>query len=77
MRNNRLKVVAILVGLFLGIQNLYSQQYQVNENAYQLPNGWKISAVGEMSKMGDLPMQLVLHPSKKWMLVINAGQSNQ
>ncbi len=77
MRNNRLQVVAIVLGLFLGNQNLYSQQYQVNKNAYQLPNGWKISAVGEMSKMGDLPMQLVIHPSKKWMVGINAGQSNQ
>lgn len=77
MRNNRLKTITLILVLFLGKLNLYCQQYQVNKNPYQLPNRWKISAVGEMSKMGDLPMQLVVHPSKKWMVGINAGQSNQ
>jgi hypothetical protein len=64
MKNNRFNIIAIVLGLILGNQNLYSQQYQVNKNAYQLPNGWKISAVGDGFKMGDLPMQLLIHPSK-------------
>lgn len=76
MKNNRINVIALVLGLFLCSQ-VYGQKYELNKNPYQLPNGWKISAVGEMSKMGDLPMQLVIHPSKKWMVGINAGQSNQ
>ena len=76
MKNNRINIIALVLGLFLCSQ-VYGQKYELNKNPYQLPNGWKISAVGEMSKMGDLPMQLVIHPSKKWMVGINAGQSNQ
>ena len=76
MRNNRINIIAVVLGLFLCSQ-VYGQKYELNKNPYQLPNGWKISAIGETSKMGDLPMQLVVHPSKKWMVGINAGQSNQ
>ena len=76
MRNNRINIIAVVLGLFL-CKQVYGQQYELNKNPYQLPNGWKISAIGETSKMGDLPMQLVVHPSKKWMVGINAGQSNQ
>ena len=42
----------------------------------KLPNGWSISPVGNQIRVGDLPMKMIVHPSQKWVLVQNAGQSD-
>lgn len=42
----------------------------------ELPNGWKLSPKGEKYPLGDLPMQMILDPSNRYLVVANAGQSD-
>ena len=42
-----------------------------------LPNGWSLTPVGHSLPLGDLPLNLVLSPSRKLMAVTNNGQSRQ
>jgi len=44
---------------------------------FYLPNGWKISPVGKQYALGDLPLHLLLSPSKKYLGILNCGQSKQ
>jgi len=41
-----------------------------------LPNGWSLSPIGKQLRVGDLPMKMLVHPSQRWILVQNAGQSD-
>lgn len=42
-----------------------------------LANGWKISPVGKMLPLGDLPLNIAVSPSGKLLAVTNNGQSTQ
>ena len=42
-----------------------------------LSNGWKLSPVGKMLPLGDLPLNIAVHPSGKLLAVTNNGQSVQ
>ena len=42
-----------------------------------LPNGWALSPAGESLPLGDLPLNMAISKSKKWMAVTNNGQSTQ
>jgi YVTN family beta-propeller protein len=39
----------------------------------QLPNQWRLRPAGSQLEIGDFPVQLVLHPSSKWAVVLHAG----
>lgn len=43
----------------------------------QLPNGWKLSPAGRSLPLGDLPLNIQLSASGKYMAVTNNGQSTQ
>ena len=45
--------------------------------AVQLPNGWKLSPAGESFDLGDLPLNLAVSNSEKYIAVTNNGQSTQ
>jgi YVTN family beta-propeller protein len=42
-----------------------------------LPNGWSLASAGRSLPLGDLPLNMALSPSKKWLAVTNNGQSRQ
>nr|WP_229249346.1 bifunctional YncE family protein/alkaline phosphatase family protein [Dyadobacter sandarakinus] len=42
-----------------------------------LPNGWSLTPVGSSLELDDLPLNLVVSPSKKYLAVTNNGQSTQ
>ena len=42
-----------------------------------LPNGWSLSPVGRFYKLGDLPLNMVVSPSRKYLGILNSGQSTQ
>lgn len=46
-------------------------------NQVSLSNGWKLSPVGKMFPLGDLPLNIAVHPSGKMLAVTNNGQSIQ
>lgn len=42
-----------------------------------LPNGWSLTPVGKSLPLGDLPLNIAVSPTKKWLAVTNNGQSTQ
>lgn len=42
-----------------------------------LPNGWKLSPAGHSTTLGDLPLNMQLSPSGRYVAVTNNGQSTQ
>ena len=46
-------------------------------NQKRLPNGWKLSPVGRSFPLGDLPLNIAVSKSQKFMAVTNNGQSVQ
>ena len=42
-----------------------------------LPNGWTLSPAGRMLSLGDLPLNIAVSKTKRWMAVTNNGQSVQ
>jgi YVTN family beta-propeller protein len=46
-------------------------------NPVQLPNGWKLTPAGESFGLGDLPLNLAVSNSEKYIAVTNNGQSTQ
>lgn len=43
----------------------------------QLPNGWSLTPVGKSLLLGDLPLNIAISSSKKYIAVTNNGQSVQ
>lgn len=43
----------------------------------QLPNGWSLTPAGKSLELGDLPLNIAIAPSKKYLAVTNNGQSTQ
>ena len=50
---------------------------EIEAGRVSLPNGWKLSPVGKMLPVGDLPLNIAVSPSKKLLAVTNNGQSDQ
>jgi len=50
---------------------------EIEANRASLPNGWKLTPVGKMLPVGDLPLNIAVSPSGKMLAVINNGQSDQ
>ena len=50
---------------------------EIEKNRISLPNGWKLSPVGKMLRVGDLPLNIAVSPSGKMLAVTNNGQSEQ
>lgn len=42
-----------------------------------LPNGWRLTPTGKSLALGDLPLNIAISPSKKFIAVTNNGQSVQ
>ena len=62
------------------LQPVVAQQrpgLQENTSQVLLPNGWKISPAGRSILLGDLPLNMQLSTSGKYLAVTNNGQSTQ
>ncbi|OQP66964.1 hypothetical protein A3860_00980 [Niastella vici] len=58
----------------------FAQPTPYNSNSSEkvkLSNGWYLSPTGRSLPLGDLPLNLVVSPSKKYLAVTNNGQSVQ
>jgi len=59
-------------------QNQFSELYkQLSEKRVNLPNGWSITPAGKSVNLDDLPLNMVVSSSKKYLAVTNNGQSTQ
>src|ERR1700733_11845555 len=71
------KIIFIAVLLITGL-HLYSQTVQqLQAKRINLPNGWSLTPVGSSLPVGDLPLNIAISSSKKYMAVTNNGQSTQ
>lgn len=50
---------------------------ELSAKRIKLPNGWSLTPVGRSLDLDDLPLNLVVSPSKKYLAVTNNGQSTQ
>jgi YVTN family beta-propeller protein len=56
---------------------VFAQSNVNTSNKIQLPNGWKLSPAGKSIPLGDLPLNMAISKSKKWMAITNNGQGKQ
>ena len=50
---------------------------EIESHAVSLPNGWRLTPVGKLLPLGDLPLNIAVSPSKKLAAVTNNGESDQ
>src|SRR5437762_942893 len=51
--------------------------FSIAQKKLTLPNGWSLSPAGRSLKVGDLPLNIAVSSSKKYIAVTNNGQSKQ
>ncbi|WPU97086.1 bifunctional YncE family protein/alkaline phosphatase family protein [Mucilaginibacter sabulilitoris] len=73
MKNITLVWIIALISLKAGAQNLAD----IEHSRISLPNGWGITAIGQHLPLGDLPLNMAVSKSKKYIAVTNNGQSKQ
>jgi DNA-binding beta-propeller fold protein YncE len=70
--------ICSLVVLTAGAQKQSAAlEKQLDSNRVRLPNGWYLSPAGRSFPLGDLPLNIAVSSSKKYMAVTNNGQSIQ
>ena len=69
------KIVFFLIVCIISAQ--VQAQDITSENRVILPNGWALSPAGKSLPLGDLPLNMAISKSKKWMAITNNGQSTQ
>jgi len=55
----------------------YFVMHAAAQKTVTLPNGWSLSPAGRSLPLGDLPLNMAVSSSKKWIAVTNNGQSKQ
>ncbi len=74
--NPKIKRMKNRIALLLLLASLVSADLFA-QTPVQLPNGWKLTPAGRSLPLGDLPLNMALSRSRKWMAVTNNGQSVQ
>ncbi len=69
-------VIVILTLLCCSLQCLAQQKIKLPE-VIKLPNGWSLTPVGKSLPLGDLPLNIAVSSTKKYIAVTNNGQSTQ
>ncbi len=81
MLSPRFKIIVLLICtnmLSASILQVEAQSLiEIESGRVSLPNGWKLSPVGKMLRVGDLPLNIAVSPSQKMLAVTNNGQSDQ
>jgi YVTN family beta-propeller protein len=65
----------ILIGFIIPLQA--QTMKEIESHAVTLPNGWKLTPVGKLLPLGDLPLNIAISPSKKLAAITNNGESDQ
>jgi len=73
MRRTIFLTLCLLSTLVLSAQSVQ----ELKKKSVKLPNGWQLTPIGKSLPLGDLPLNLVISPTKKYMAVTNNGQSVQ
>ena len=73
MKNFSILFLLFVSSIVLG-QNLDTQ---LESKRVMLPNGWSLTPAGRSVQVGDLPLNIAVSPTKKWIAVTNNGQGTQ
>lgn len=68
---------AFIFLLFLFFVGQSTRAQQQPGGSVTLPNGWRLSYIGRSLPLGDLPLNIAVSSSKKYIAVTNNGQSVQ
>jgi YVTN family beta-propeller protein len=71
------KILALCAGIWLVVTSNSQTLQQLESKRVHLPNGWSLTPVGKSLPLGDLPLNIAVSPSKKYLAVTNNGQSTQ
>ncbi|MEJ7769166.1 MAG: bifunctional YncE family protein/alkaline phosphatase family protein [Chitinophagaceae bacterium] len=72
-----LSVVMMLLSFIMSIAQTTALEKELERKRVRLPNGWHLSPVGRTLALGDLPLNMAVSSSKKYIAVTNNGQSIQ
>jgi hypothetical protein len=78
--NEAIKKILIFFQIFyIGFAvNLPAQTLkEIESHKVSLPNGWRLTPVGKLLPLGDLPLNIAVSPSKKLAAITNNGESDQ
>jgi YVTN family beta-propeller protein len=50
---------------------------ELESHGVSLPNGWRLTPVGNLLPLGDLPLNIAISPSQKLAAITNNGESDQ
>jgi YVTN family beta-propeller protein len=76
-------IIMVVLSLIIGCKNQKpndnnsSTIEKLGLKRVKLSNGWSLTPIGKNLKLQDLPLNLVVSPSKKYLAVTNNGQSTQ
>jgi DNA-binding beta-propeller fold protein YncE len=70
------KCLCGLFMIFFVLNFLFAQKDTVSRRIH-LPNGWSLTPAGKSIPLGDLPLNIIVSPSKRYLAVTNNGQSTQ
>ena len=71
------KYILLINLLFVGVFS-HAQETKIEiQNTIKLPNGWSLSPAGKSLPLGDLPLNMAVSASKKYMAITNNGQGKQ
>jgi YVTN family beta-propeller protein len=68
-----LQIFLISLAISLPAQTLQ----EIESHRVSLPNGWKLTPVGKLLPLGDLPLNIAVSPSGKLAAITNNGESDQ
>ena len=71
------KIVLFLSGFLSALVCDSQTLQQIESKRVHLPNGWSLTPVAKSLALGDLPLNIAVSASKKYMAVTNNGQSTQ
>src|SRR3954468_19616133 len=78
MKKRLLYLSCVLLPIVVFAQKQASSlENELTKNRVQLPNGWQLSPAGRSFALGDLPLNIAVSPTKKFLAVTNNGQSIQ
>lgn len=72
-----MKIIIIIFYIALTFSTYAQQISSSKPKTVKLPNGWSLSPAGRSLPLGDLPLNIAVSPSKKYIAVTNNGQSVQ
>ncbi len=72
-----MKKIFLILACVLPIFVFAQGKEQLFKQKITLPNGWSLSPAGKSLPLGDLPLNIAVSKSKKYIAVTNNGQSTQ